>query len=270
MSAKHHQGHWQSGAWKGTRPLKRVRETYDPVQQPQRARISRSKETHSLPLEFNPVALGAPGIAFLRTQLEASVLDGLSFTDIIVNGKVTRVDIAVDIVGVHLADLLVRVDSGGKQHWYLSAEGKPETGYLGIKKGDKNAKWKTYNKRQQLKDQSTAPLEQAYGGLSRTRIEYSYTTNKSFLQLNALQNRFTEISLAYPKAPKGVKPYAWTFFIDSCVRRGQTAALAMLPEGKLRKSYQNALDGAHASFWRPCKIWESWPNAISDTGLLPA
>jgi hypothetical protein len=73
-----------------------------------------------------------------------------------------------------------------------------------------------------------------------------------------------------PKAPKGVKPYAWAFFIDSCSMRGQPAALAMLPDGKLRKSYQKALDGAHASFWRPGKIWESWPNAISDSGLLPA
>jgi hypothetical protein len=33
------------------------------------------------------------------------------------------------------------------------------------------------------------------------------------------------------KAP--MKPYAWTFFVDSCVRRGQAAALAMLPDGNL-------------------------------------
>jgi hypothetical protein len=190
--------------------------------------------THTLRLEFNPAALGSSGIAFLKTQLESLVPDGLSFVDIITNGKVTRVDIAVDIIGIHLADLLLSMNSGGKQHWYLSAEGKPETGYLGMKKSDTNAKWVTYNKRQQIKDSSSSLAEQAYGGLSHTRIEYHAKPNKPFFALNTVTNPFNEISLAFPKAPKGVKPYAWTFFIDSCVRRGQPAALAMLPEGKLR------------------------------------
>jgi hypothetical protein len=87
--------------------------------------------------------------------------------------KVTRVDIAVDIVGLHLAALLLSNKTGGKQHWYLSPEGKPETGYLGIKPKDKNAKWKIYNKRQDIKDKSKFPIEQAFGGLSRTRLEYT-------------------------------------------------------------------------------------------------
>jgi hypothetical protein len=189
--------------------------------------------THSLRLEFNPAALGSPGIAFLKAQLETLVLEGLSFSDIITKGKVTRVDIAVDIVGVHLADLLILVNSGGKQHWYLSAKGKLETGYLGMKTGDKNAKWKTYNKRQEIKDHSTSPKEQAYGGLSHTRVEYRYATNKPFLELDTLENRFNEISLAYPKAPKGVKPYAWAFL--------STAAQC----------------GANPPLWRCCRMESS-------------
>jgi hypothetical protein len=91
---------------------------------------------------------------------------------------------------------------------------------------------------------------------------------KAFPALGSFKNPFTEISLAYPKAPKGVKPYAWTFFIDSCDRRGQTAALAMLPDGKLRTSYKKALDAAHASFWRPGKIWEAWPVALLNSGVV--
>jgi len=133
---------------------------------------------------------------------------------------------------------------------------------------DKNAKLKAYNKRQEVKDHSTSATDQAYGGLSHTRIEYHYTTSKTFLELNTLKNPFTKISLAYPKAPKGVKPYAWTFFIDSCVRRGQPAALAMLPDGKLRNSYQKSLDAAHASFWRPGKIWQAWPDALLNSGVV--
>jgi hypothetical protein len=224
--------------------------------------------THTLRLEFNPTALGASGIAFLKTQLEVLVLDGLSFNDVVTNGKVTRLDIAVDIVGVHLADLIVSIKSGGKHHWYYSANGKPETGYLGMKKSDKNAKWTAYNKRQQVKDSPEPPAEQAYGGLSHTRIEYRAKPNKPFSELGTLKSPLTQISLAYPQAPKGVKTYEWSFFIDSCARRGQPAALAMLPDGKLRNSYQKSLDAAHASFWRPGKIWEAWPDALLNSGVV--
>jgi hypothetical protein len=228
------------------------------VAQSTRTSGSKEKDHHPYPSTgIHPAALGASGIAFLKTQLEALVLDGLSFNDIVTKGKVTRLDIAVDIVGVHLADLIVSIKSGGKHHWYYSAEGKPETGYHGMKKSDKNAKWITYNKRQQVKDSPEPPAEQAYGGLSHTRIEY-----------RALKSPLTQISLAYPQAPKGVKTYEWSFFIDSCARRGQAAALEMLPEGKLRESYQKSLDAAQTTFWRPNRIWEAWPDALLNSGIV--
>jgi hypothetical protein len=264
-------GHWQSAAWKkGTVVYEASAELAIPSSgHTVHVHVGPKKKTTTLRLEFNPTELGAPGIAFLKTQLEKLVLDGLSFSDIIAKGKVTRVDIAVDIVGIHLADVLLLVKGGGKQHWYLSGDGKPETGYLGMSKKAKNAKLKAYNKRQEVKDHSKVPVEQAHGGLSHTRVEYIFKTpNKSFLELNTLKNPFDKISLAYPKAPKGVKAYAWVFFMDSCVRRGQTAALAMIPEGKLRKSYQKAIDDSQASFWRPGKIWEAWPAALVNSGVV--
>lgn len=229
--------------------------------------------THTLRLEFNPTALGGPGIAFLKSKLEALVLDGLSFTDIIVNGRVTRADIAVDIVGVHLADLLIAVNGGGKQHWYLSAEGKPETGYLGIKPSNKNAKWTAYNKRQELKDNGKKQFKdshvlQAYGGLSHTRIEYRATPMKSFPELGSLENPLLDISLAYPERPKRIEPYVWTFFVDSCARRGQSAALEMLPEGPIRKKFEKAVGSLHTTFWRPDEIWKAWDKALVESGLL--
>ena len=266
-------GHWKSAAFKiGSVAYQASAKLVIPSSSHTmlvQAGPKKKSTTHHLRLEFNPTALGTPGIAILKTQLESLVPDGLSFADIMTNGKVTRVDIAVDIVGIHLADLLLSTNSVGKQHWYLSAEGKPETGYIGMKPTEKNAKWTTYNKRQQLKDSPHPPATQAYGGLSHTRVEYRATPMKTFPALGSLKNPFTEISLAYPVAPKGLKPHTWTFFVDSCDRRGQPAALAMLPDGKLRKSYQNALDAAHASFWRPGKIWESWPDALTNSELIP-
>jgi hypothetical protein len=99
--------------------------------------------------------------------------------------------------------------------------------------------------------------------LHKVRLTVSFAVAGSLLAAVS-----TTQKCVYPKAPKGVKPYAWSFFIDSCARRGQTAALAMLPDGKLRKSYQKALDAAHASFWRPDKIWETWPDALLNSGIV--
>jgi hypothetical protein len=51
--------------------------------------------------------------------------------------------------------------------------------------------------------------------------------------------------IEYPKAPKG-----------------------RLPDGKLLKTYQKSLNAAHASFWRPSKIWEAWPDALLNSGVV--
>jgi hypothetical protein len=36
-----------------------------------------------------------------------------------------------------------------------------------------------------------------------------------------------------------------------------------------RKSYLKSLDAAHASFWRPGKMWEAWPDALLNSGAVP-
>ena len=232
--------------------------------------------THALRLEFNPSRLGKPGIAFLKKQIESLVSgplvsDDLSFDDIIAKGTVTRVDIAVDVVGIRVDKLDVRFLGDGKSHWYYSNKGQPETGYYGIKQNKKKqnspAPWITYNKRQEIKDKGPEGGKQLYGGLSHTRIEFHAMQKKPFAKLGTLANPFDTISLAYPQAPKGMKPYAWAFFLDACQRRGSEAALELLPGGALRKRYRQALDKAHADFWKPAKIWASWPNSLVKSGL---
>ncbi|WP_425987738.1 hypothetical protein [Afipia sp. DC4300-2b1] len=223
--------------------------------------------SHALRLEFNPSALQSSGIAFLKSALEGLVLDGLNFSEIAANGKITRVDIAVDIVGVGISDLLVSAEGGKKSHWYYSASGKPETGYLGMKAGDKNAKWTTYNKRQQLKDTAG---NQLYGGLPHTRIEYRATPMVPFSKLLGLDNPFLKISLAYPVIPKAAKSHEWQFFIDSCARRGQHAALGLLPDGPMKKRYEAALAAGHKTIWRPNLIWKAWEETLCRSGIAEA
>jgi hypothetical protein len=85
---------------------------------------------HNLRLEFNPTRLGPAGIAFLKSQIESLVVGALSYAHIMATGTVTRLDIAVDVVGIRISDLDVRFMGEGKSHWYYASTGQPETGYL--------------------------------------------------------------------------------------------------------------------------------------------
>ena len=228
--------------------------------------------THGLRLEFNPRRLGKLGIAFLKSQLESLVLDGLNFAKIIAEGTVTKLDIAVDLVGIRVDQLDVRFSGGGKSQWYHSEKGQAETGYFGIKqkkttKQNLPAPFVSYNKRKEIKDKGTEGGKQLYGGLSHTRIEFHATPGKPFPKLAKLANPFNTISLAYPQAPNGIKPYAWAFFLDSCQRRGREAALDLLPAGQLRKRYRKALDKAHDTFWKPDQIWACWIESLLKSEL---
>jgi hypothetical protein len=44
----------------------------------------------------------------------------------------------------------------------------------------------------------------------------------------------------------------------------------MIPDEKLRKSYQKAIDESQATFWRPAEIWKGWDDALVNSGILQA
>jgi hypothetical protein len=232
----------------------------------------KKKDTaHDLRLEFNPAALGEAGMAYLKYELENQVVGALDFKHIMETGSVSRVDIAVDVVGIRIDALDIRYLGKGKSHWYFSASGEPETGYYGISptpKGKKNAPFVTYNKRKQLKETGSSGDDELYNGLSHTRIEYHATPFKKFGQLKTIPNPFKEISLAYPRQPKGVSLHAWQFFMDACHRRGHQTAIARLPTENMKKRYNNALEAAHQRFWKPDLIWTQWLAVIEGSGLL--
>jgi hypothetical protein len=216
---------------------------------------------HNFRLEFNPHKLSGPGIAVLKDELESLIGEGLTYTDIITKGQVTRLDIAVDLVGVRIDDLDIRISDKGKSHWYHSPRGEAETGYFGLKKA--NAPWKAYNKRRQFKETGSGQEAQLYGGLSHTRLEFHAIPKKAVPALVGIKNPFANISIAVATAPKGVEPHEWQFFLDSCQRRGHDAAIAKLLNDKTKKSYVGALNAAHEAFWKPNLIWNSWGETLA-------
>lgn len=229
--------------------------------------------SHHLRLEFNPAALGSEGIAFLKAELEALQTEGLDASDIINNGLVTKVDIAVDILGAAIDALDVRYHGSGGCIWYYGEDGTAETGYYGHSynqktKKNNNSPWKLYNKTVQIA-KTGASYGPAYGQIPLSRIEYTATSlNKRLAKLATLTNPFFSVSLARAVPPPGAHPGLWQFFIDSCHQRGLDRALKLLPTQDLKNVFLTALNSAHSEFWRPHKIWSSWDEAIQTCGLL--
>src|SRR5208283_4759863 len=91
-----------------------------------------------------------------------------SWADIAASAKVSRMDIAVDIVNLPIDQMVITSGKSGKSHCYYSASGMLETAYLEITSDDKSARTKLYNKGKHLEAQKR---EQKYGGLPHTRIE---------------------------------------------------------------------------------------------------
>lgn len=220
-------------------------------------------------LEFNPHKLGAEGMVFLKEQLGIILLNQHSWADIAASGRVTRMDVAVDIVNLPIDQMVIASDKQGKSHCYYSATGMLETAYLEITKDNESAKTKLYNKGEHLEAQKR---EQKYGDKPHTRIEVRIDGTKfPVAKLWKLKNPLAHLFVTYP-APSVLPPEAphhWRFFLDGLRVRGREAALSLLPTDTLKGEYEVALDACAKIIWRPDTLWTYWPTVLQGYGLLP-
>lgn len=222
---------------------------------------------HSLRLEFNPAKLGPSGIEFLASVIENLVPNGLTFAKILAHGRITRVDLAIDVVGIKPDQLYVSSSAGGTSHFYVN-ESEMQSVYVGMKKTvkNKNCPVVLYNKRKQSKEAGgNAP----YGGASCSRIERRLKPGKGILDLIFSKgNPFSEISACFPiKAPAGIKSFDWKFFICACICWGEERALDQVTCEKRKYKYEAALQKARGDFWNPEKLWNSWGAVFADCGF---
>jgi hypothetical protein len=80
-------------------------------------------------LDFNPAKLSPEGIDDLMVLLDTSM--HATATEFFGKGRITRVDVAVDLPGRTLDDVIVLVSSKRKHGVYSDRHGHPETTYLG-------------------------------------------------------------------------------------------------------------------------------------------
>ncbi len=223
-----------------------------------------------LRMELNPRKIGREGVEYL-IQWYNQTLAHNSFKDIAsLKGCINQMDIAVDIVGVHISDLILNMNKGKTNQWH-SEEGLLETCYFNAKKGVPS-KIKMYNKAEEDKDHP-------YGeGVDVTRLEFTVKTTLSLSELSKLNNPFVKVEVMKPKElPRaykeqfGQEQHYTDMFLDTVRFRGQESALARLPE-ELRTSYRVLLtkglkniteDYCDINEWR-----QHWHDSLLYSGLM--
>lgn len=241
---------------------------------PKASKTATTKPLAFLRFEFNPAALGPSGVAFLREQLEGPIFTNQHTWKQIASGcRVSRIDLAVDLIGVQTASLLIaygtpgKKGSQGKKLCIFAGAGALETAYPKFAKG-KPAPVIVYDKAQQLAD---AQLLTLYGEKPHARVEFRVQPNRPIIGLSSMKNPFLGLSIVDPI--KLIVPpetqHSWDFFLDSCRHRGRAGALSLLAAGELRTAYAQALKAADRNVWRPETLWAKWPKALLRSGLVP-
>lgn len=219
----------------------------------------------SVRLEFNPSEIGTLGISYLNKLINNLSNKAFDLIDMAGYGKVTRLDVAVDIIGCSFRDLLFEFSGNGKSQWHFAEDGMPETIYFGKTKVKGPSSTSAYNKRQELKDHGS---DQKYGGVAHGRVERRMFPQRAFITLDNLKNPFLEIA-PFPiriPAPKNVPDYVWRLFLETMRVRGRGYALSLMPEF-MRHDLEDAINHAEKDFWRPSTLWQHWPEQLARTGL---
>ena len=217
-----------------------------------------------LRLEFVPVDLGPQGVSELDAYLSANVPDGWEF--FMLHGKVTRIDVAVDLLDLTMDDFHYLHPQGiTAKEWRL--DGSLGTFQVGKEQGkrtrvyDRGAKRKAYN---------SDPT-----GKTGVRIERVLMKQKKLTMANLVElpNPLTDFTLVErcPGPPRGEKKsYIWDLFMSAANQVSLTQALALLPIEK-RTLYRKHLKKHVQPWWNPKESWKHWPAMLESLGMvLPA
>jgi hypothetical protein len=202
-------------------------------------------------LEFNPAVLGREGMFQVETFLNKHFDCGAQF--LFKNGKITRLDIAVDLAGYSLDKVVVR-NSGSRVHGvYTGQTGEIETTYLGSVKSNRTT---VYTKISDEDDSSFLRLERRL--IPKCRGD----------ELSAMLNPFDKVRMI---SIETLEPYLGGMiprqFHDSVRVRGFGHSISDLPKDQRRKIKAVLLDPANSLLPSIEEVWAGWPDLLIRSGL---
>jgi len=208
-------------------------------------------------LEFNPSKLGYWGLKDLHGVLGSFLPEG--WDHFVAEGRITRLDVAVDLVGARITKLKMMPKQGTTAQAWWGSDGKLQTYQWGKPTGTHT---QIYNKTAEQLARGVV-----VAGPQVTRIERRFKSPKAnkLFDLAGMANPFAGIVLttSIPEAPPGGPSYVWPMFCDCVQVRTLDLALKLLPKHK-RTVFRKQFTKAAPLWWNPEAIWKAWPAMLDE------
>lgn len=224
-----------------------------------------------LRLEWNPSNLNDEQWVAIEEAWKEVGLGWVSWDDILLPAKVTRVDVAVDIYNADISQAQVEYSKPAKTHAYYDPAGKLQTAYYGIGPSIKTTKrsgdTKLYDKRAHLIESDLSPV---LGEVPHMRVEFTIRSSHGPLlkDLNQLKSPLERISLRYIDGEAlSDLPAKWHWFFDACQRKGVGKVLQAMDTAE-RPEAEEVIKTYSRNIWHTEKLWSHWPDVVSNSTLL--
>lgn len=222
-----------------------------------------------LRVDFNPAKVGSGGIAYVKAIINSLVPGG--YQALVNQGKVTRLDVAVDIQNLRLQDLMVYAVAKRQSDLvqrHLDANGHDcrlefLTHYLGSRRSDEY--FCVYSKSLELglKDEDRTRFEVRLRNNYLRSVVASGAKISSLAELCNLRNPFPSLEVHDFSQTLVLKGSLVMLFLDSCRYRGLHAALRQLSSRDRDKVRRLILPKIRSDWWHPDEWWaEHWSKVL--------
>jgi len=208
--------------------------------------------------EWNPARLGPVGFAQMKHEMETEVLPNW-LVKLISLGRVTRLDIAVDLRGTHMDDLIIRNKQSRAMTLITGTDGRTETIYFGKPKSNQLSAYDLVKKAKA----KGLPIPK----VPMTRIEKRWKNPGMVKELPNLKNPLSGITIYHPDPISYHGPkVGYESFRNLCQVRGVKRALEQQPY-TMKKLTKPWLEAQRAKWWAPNALWSHWPTVLENAGL---
>lgn len=223
-------------------------------------------------IDMNPSKMTPAGMTAFRGWIENTLMmptAKVTYEKFLIWSRITRVDVAVEILGQRPNDLTIKPVKAGKpiRHpgsLYYSDTSRIETIYPKVSPGKKSTEY-VYDKRENELKKGKVP---EFGEFLHTRVECRIGKTK-FFKLAGLKNRCARLQISglhYQKFYK--KKYNYQVFIRLAIALSLTRALKLIPD-KFKNEHTKAFSETNVNIWKPGELWKLWPKALANSGLMP-
>lgn len=204
----------------------------------------------SFRLDFNPSKLSSDAlnefISHLAGWIDENEIAFFYF------GKVTRCDVALDLIGLCLEDVIVRTTRKQKHGVYSNRHGDPETTYIGTPRTSRVVAY----------DKATPD------GLGTClRLETRLKPNLFGHQLAALANPFAKVKLLPAQFSAAANLGVPTQLIADSIRIGGLRRALKPFDAPRQKALKSAYEAAHSLLPDLDDLWTTWPDTLINCGL---